>query len=287
MEFKWGEEPKTKFLEALNAIKIKMVQCPSKEQVMSYIPEYALATWEDHPRDDYTDEERQQALEDLFNFKLLPTAMETIGFTFLVSNIDLVDVTHLIRHRVMSFSAHCTGDRDQRHDECLVKPSIMRSKYLEDYIAIVNASKELYASMVDDKTISILDARTILPRSMTNHYYARVNLRDFIPFLNQRLDHQIQPESDNIIAMRMLIEVAKIFPEIKHCVNIHKPDMWFIKTAQQDHSSNLYQPEHKNDLFDWKPQWFIYPRKREEMSGGQVFIDLYTELVARYEEITE
>jgi thymidylate synthase (FAD) len=284
MEFKWEEEPTTKFLEALNAIKVELIDCPTRKQIMKYIPRYALATWEDHPRHHYNPKQKAAALDDLFNRKLLPTAMETIGFTFLISNIDLVDVTHLIRHRNMSFSAHCTGDRDQRHDECLIKPSIATSQFSDRYKELVEGCKKLYADMVDAE-VSILDARTILPRSMTNHYYARVNLRDLIPFFNQRLDRQIQPESDNIIALRMLLEVAKIFPEISNCVDLDRPDEWFIKTAQQDHSSNLYLPEERNDTFEWKPQWFVYPFKRENMIGGWVFKDLWGILVAEYNEI--
>jgi len=284
MEFKWGQKPKTEFLEALGAIKVKLMNCPSRSEIMSYIPEYALATWEDHPRDDYTEEERDQAIKDLFDFKLLPTAMETIGFTFLISNIDLVDVTHLIRHRTMSFSAHCTGDRDQRHDEALIKPSILSTKFQERYKKLTEECIQLYADMVDSKDVSILDARTILPRGMTNHYYARVCLKDLIPYLNQRLDRQIQPESDNIIALRMLITVAKVFPEIKNCVNLDTPDAWYIKTAQTEHSSNLYHPEKRNDLFDWKNQHFIYDCERSGMSGGHVFLSLWNELVAEYNE---
>lgn len=287
MEFKHGQLPKTEFLPHLENIVVKMVDYPRRENVMQYIPELALATWEDDPRSDYSKEVREQTVKDLFNFKLLPTAMETMGFTFLISNIDLVDVTHLIRHRTMSFSAHCTGDRDQRFDEMLVKPSIEESKYYRQFCSIVEDAMNLYAEMVDDpdQDISILDARTILPRGMTNHYYARVNLKDLIHYLGQRLDRQIQPESDNIIALRMLIEVAKVYPEIKDTVDLDKPDMWYIKTAQTDHSSNLYMPEERNDIFDHKKQWFVYKKKRSEMSGGHRFVTLWNELVKELEEL--
>lgn len=287
MAFKWNELPTTQFLEALTAIKVKLMNCPSRRDVMSYIPEYSLATWEDHPRNDYTCEKRCDVIKSLFKFKLLPTAMETIGFTFLISNIDLVDVTHLIRHRSMSFSAHCTGDRDQRDDESLIKASILQSKFATKYMNIVKDCKQLYADMVDSKDISILDARTVLPRGMANHYYARVNLKDLIAFLNQRLDRQIQTESDNIVAMRMLIEVAKVFPEISYCVDLQKPDAWYVKTAQTDHSSNLYAPEKRNDVFEWKPQHFVYGKQRSHMRGGKTFTKLWSKLVVRYNKLIE
>lgn len=281
MSFKHGDIPVTYFYEHLNKIRVKLIDCPSVTQLMQYIPEFSLATWEDNPRDDYTTEERIDAIKKLFQGKLLPTAMETIGLTFLISNIDSVDVTHLIRHRTMSFSAHCTGDRDQRHDDCVIKSSI-NSHYLfkERYKRLVRECKQLYADMVDSKEISILDARTILPKSLVNHYYARVNLKDFIGFLHQRLDRQIQPESDNIVALKMLIEANKKLPGIKDLVNIQGPDQWFVKTAQTGHSSNLYMPEvPRNDVFRYKEQWFIYKKQRSEMLGGNTFVKLWKSLV--------
>ena len=284
---KWDEKATTKFINALDGIRVDLVDCPTREQLKSYIPSYSQATWEDKPRNDYTEKEREDCIRDLFQFKVLPTAHETVNFTFLISNIDLIDVTHLIRHRTMSFSAHCTGDRDLRHDDVLIKPSIEESPYAEDYKSLVRQCKDLYAMMVDDMGISICDARTILPRSSVNHYYARVNLRDFVGFLKQRLDRQIQPESDNIIALKMLIEVAKVFPEIKYSIDLYAPDQWFIKTAPLDKSTNLYQPEPRNNIFDWHPQWFIYPRQREEMTGGQQFMELWEPLVQTYEDLTD
>ena len=287
MEFKHGEEPDTEFGSHLEHIKVKLLAYPTMAQLCRYIPEMALATWEDKPRNDYTDKEREQCVQDLFEGKLLPTTMETVGLTFLVSNIDLIDVTHLIRHRTMSFSAHCTGDRDQRHDPCMAKESIIMSKYFMRYMEIVEEAKQLYADMLDDKDqdISILDARTILPRSLANHYYARVNLKDLLHYLGQRLDRQIQPESDNIVAMRMLLEVAKVYPGIKNCIDLDKPDTWYIKTAQTDHSSNLYMPEDRNDIFEHKPQWFVYKKKRSEMLGGSSFVSIWNNLVEEYNSL--
>jgi thymidylate synthase ThyX len=287
MEFKWNEKPHTRFLPHLENIRVELIDYPDRDKLISYLPKYSLATWEDHPVTAYSYEEGEQCIYDLFTGKLLPTALETVGFTFLISNIDLVDVTHLIRHRSMSFSAHCTGDRDQRFDECLIKPSIMDDPdFLLRFTRIVNDAVQLYADMVDSKEISILDARTILPRSMTNHYYARVNLRDLIGFLHQRLDRQIQPESDNIVALRMLLEVAKVYPEIKYTVDLNKPDMWYVKTAQTNHSSNLYMPEiPRNDIFQYKEQWFIYKKQRSEMLGGMSFVNLWNKLVEELNEL--
>jgi len=286
MVFKWNEGPHTKFMEALNAIRVESVDSPDRFKVLAYLPRYSLATSEDHPVDGYTGVEQQKALDDLFAFKLLPSAMETIRFTFLISNIDLVDVTHLIRHRTMSFSAHCSGDRDMRHDDVMMKASILNSEFKHRYRELLKEAKDLYSDMIDSKDISLVDARTCLPRSLANHYYASVSLKDLIPYFKQRLDRQIQPESDNVVALRMLIEVAKVFPEIGRLIDLEAPDMYYINTCPTDHSTNLYEPELKNDLFDWKEQWFIYPKTRADMAGGHVFMKLWEELSQEYWDIT-
>jgi len=276
-----GEKPDTEFLSHLENIHIELLDYPSVARLLTYAPQMGLATWEARPHLPKVDE-AMGFIHDMFSMKVLPTVLETIGLTFLISNIDTIDVTHLLRHRTMSFSAHCTGDRDQRHDSCLVKPSIEGSMFYSEYKALVRKSMQLYADMVDDG-ISILDARTILPKSMENHYYARVNLKDLLGYLHQRLDRQIQPESDNIVAMKMLIELVKVYPFEKPPIDLDAPDMWYVKTAQTDHSSNLYMPEKRNDIFDYKEQHFVYKKTRENMPGGQTFINIWNELRREYD----
>lgn len=278
MEWHTGEEPTTTFMSHLKAINVRLLDYQYWNSLKSYLPEWSAATWEDRPGFQIPPDKRVSIVKKVFRMEVLPSALETVQYVFQLSNLDYVDVTHLLRHRTMSFSAHCTGDRDQRHDRALVKPSIRGSKYYKRYRELVHQSKQLYADMLDDG-ISVLDARTVLPRCLENHYYCRVNLKDFIYFLRQRLDRQIQPESDNILAMKMFIAVAKVHPEIKHAVDLDAPDQWYVKTAQTNHSSNLYMPEKpRNDVFEYKEQWFVYPCERKDMPGGYEFWEYWQQL---------
>lgn len=215
----------------------------------------------------------------MFKGEVLPTVLESITLIFQIENLDVVDVTHLLRHRSMSFSAHCTGDRDLRMDTALIKPSIRSNPNLCAKVQQhIRDAKDLYVEMVDSYGIAMVDARTLLPRCFENHYYLKVDLKSFIGYLHKRLDRQIQPESDNILAMKMLVEVAKIYPEIKHAIDLDKPDAFYCKTAPTNFASNLYRPEKRNDTFDWKAQWFVYPFERKEMPGGRTFTHLWNEL---------
>ena len=233
------EKSSTKFLEHLSNIEVELLSAPDLQELYEYIPRWGTATWNDKPHNSYIETERKEVLQDMFDGKILPSAMETINLVFLVSNIDKVDVTHLLRHRTMSFSAICSADRDLRHDDCLVKSSISDSEFINKYEKLVSECKELYADMVDTDEISMLDARTILPTCLEHHYYCRASLNDSLHFIRQRLDRQIQPESDNIVALQMWIEIVKKYPMIKSLINLSSPDMWYVKTAPTGRSSNI------------------------------------------------
>ena len=282
---KYRETPTTQYKEQLSTIKVDLLSYPSVEELKSYIPEFCLATWEDAPGT-YTDEERENAIINLFGGKLLPTAFETIRLTFRVSGLDLIDVTHLIRHRTLSFSAQCTADRDMRHDDCMVKGSILNhSVFFDRYADLVDMAKELYSDMVDSKEVSILDARTILPRSLSSFYYVSGNIKDILQFIKTRVDEQIQPQSDNVIAMRMYQEMCKVYPFLKGTIKIGGVDKWYCDTMNSGHASNIYPPKPINRVYcqdnniDYTHTHFIYDKPREEFHGSEYYLNIKEEVI--------
>lgn len=286
VRIKKNEPPRTVFKNQLDTIKVQLMYAPSLQDLLSYIPDFATATWQDTPNVNIKNEERNKVLQDLFDNKLLPTAYETINLTFRIEGMDIIDTTHLIRHRALSFSAQCSADRDLRKDDAVVKPGIMvNSKFYERYIEITKQSKQLYADMVDSEEISLLDARTILPRNLETFYYVRGNLKDLMDFIRQRLDEQIQPTSDNIIAMRMWLEIIKQYPPLIGKINIGGPDQWYISTVQTGRSSNIYMPKKENDVFEYKKQWFLYPKRRSDFKGMEVYDRIKKEIIQEIEEL--
>ena len=280
VKIKWDQKAEPKFVEQLSNIKTTLVAAPTQQEVESYIPEFVHATWEDTPKTSYSQEETEETMKDLFNGKLLPTALETIRLTFRVEGLDLIDVTHLIRHRVFGFSAQCSADRDMRTDTVMVKPSILNSmEFIERYRKLHEDAFELYADMVDSKDISILDARTVLPRSTSSFYYMSGSLKDFIGFIKTRKDRQIQPESDNIVALRMWHEIVKQYPMLKGHIDINGYDAYYCETLVAGTSSNTYLPNDKNieylnirhPKFEYTDEEYLYNRRRHEMSGGRVY----------------
>lgn len=283
VNLKLGETPRTNFRHGLDAVNVRMLDCPSNEDLMKYIAEFASGTWEDSPKTDFTDEERAQAIDDLFAGYILPTALETIKMTFIIEGIDLVDVCHLIRHRTLSFSAQGTGDRDMRHDDVLVKPSFFSNeKYADRFEQLMLDAKQLYADVTDDPDMPILDARTFMPRCTSNYYYVSGDLKAIMAFVGQRKDESIEPESVNIFAIKLWTEVVKRFPQLKGKIDMRGPDHFAIETSKGGRSSNFYKPEPKNDIYEYRLDWFMREKMRQEMTGGQDYIAMRDSLLAEF-----
>ena len=282
MKLKFGRKPSTVFKNNLRALRVELVDHPTRTQALNVAWQYVKATWADH-HDDTNPvttplAELSANLEDVLNFRALPTPMECMGFTFKLSGLSFQEVTHIIRHRAGSFAAQCTGDRDLRDDDAVVPEAVQHSpEFYERWLNLVHDSKQLYADMTDSKAVSMMDARMILPKCMTSFYLMRLNLKDLLGFIAQRQDMQIQPAADNLLAAYMAREVLKVLPEASTRVSFNKPDMHYVKTfrvpdGKGGHTSrgtNLYWPEPKNDLFEYHPEDSIYQSRREDINGTE------------------
>ena len=280
MKLKFDEAPSTQFFNNLEALKIELVDHPSREQALSVAWNYTKATWADHPDDtDYRNSKSRldlsTNLEDVMCFKALPTPMECLGFTFKLSGLSFQEVTHIIRHRAGSFAAQCTGDRDLRHDSAVVPESVQNSPaFYKRWLDHVQDGKDLYAEMNDSKVISMMDSRMILPKCLTSFYLMRLNLKDLLGFIKQRQDKQIQPAADNMLAAYMARELISVLPEASVAINFDAQDRHYINTFRvkegdgfTSRGTNLYWPEPKNDTFEYHPDDTIYQARREELNG--------------------
>lgn len=271
MKIKFGQEPRTEFVNNLMSIHVDLIDYPTIQQLKSYVPSYVNATWEEDPFREYTDEEKEKALEEMFSGRTLPSVKETIGLTFRISGISLQEVTHLIRHRSGSFSADCSGDKWWTDKDALVPFSIQNSpEFYERYKEITKAAKKLYCDMIDSKDISIMDARYILPRNLSTYYYVRFDLANCINFIRQRIDVQIQPETDNIIAYEMFQCLLGAYGHyVADMVDFTNPSPFYQKMARTGKATNLYFPEPEVDTFEYNEKDFIYQCRRKDMRGTQ------------------
>lgn len=276
MALRFDEEPTTEFLNDLDALTIELVDHPTAEQMRDVAWRYVKATWADHPDvtepDGVSQSELSENLEDVLCFRALPTPMEIFSFTFKFAGIDLQTVTHLIRHRAGSFAAQCTGDRFLHHEPCLVPSAVENSPELyRRWQRHVADAKKLYADMVDTREISMMDARTILPKCLSTFYYGRFNLKDIIGFVKQRSDKQIQPAIDNLIAAKMALEIIKVLPEASAVIGtktLSSPAWHYIRNLRSGTGTNLYWPDSDSDEhIEYHPNDTIYQAYRYDLNG--------------------
>lgn len=291
MQIRFGEKPTTVFKNNLDAIKVELISAPTLEELRAYLPQFVEATWADSPDNakSMSVEQKDMLIRDVFFGKTLPTALETINLVFKIDGISMQEVTHLLRYRTASFSADCSGDKWWTHKDALVPHSIQNSTGLNSYREmaewgegqieaypddfyqrykdIVRQAKKLYADMIDSKKVSIMDARYILPRCLSTFYFMRINAKDLIHVIRQRIDKQIQPETDNVIAYRLYIELLKQYPLIKGLIDIHATSSFYVSTARTGKATNLYFPDADSDKFEWNEEDFIYKCRRDQMNG--------------------
>jgi thymidylate synthase (FAD) len=282
---KFGEVGHLEFVEQLNNINVKIIDAPTITQFRKAISVFMMNTWNDYPAYEFNDSDIDKCISELFAGNILPTGMEIIGITWLVNGLNMIDTTHLIRHRLFSFSAQTHADRDMRDDMCVVPAGIMANDdFYRRYIGVTKDAHELYIDMMDSGLVNCLDARTIMPRNMEHFYIVRCCIKDLIGYVQMRSDEQIQTTVDNIVAIKLWIEIVKLYPFLKGLIDFNKPDAYYVKQCSNG-KTNIFPPNAKNDLFDWKQEQFYHDKPRDNFPGGNVYLELRKKLLRQLDSL--
>lgn len=285
-QLKFGKKAQPiEFVNQLEAIDVQIVHAPTVAEFRKTISVFLMNTWNDKIQWNFPHEDIDQTIDELFRYELLPTAMETINITWSVNGMDMIDTTHLIRHRLFSFAAQVHGDRDMRDDRVMVKPGIMaNANFFERYKQITTMARDLYTDMLDSGLVHGLDTRTIMPRNFEHFYMVRCTIKDLIGYCIMRGDEQIQTTVDNVIAMKLWLEVLKKYPFLAGLVDFRKPDSFYQRQSAKG-KTNIFPPNAKNDNFDWCEEQFYHPIGREEFPGGDVYLKIREDLLKQIDAI--
>ena len=274
MKLYWGELSKAQCKTESEAVKVTMIDYP-KDDFRKRCAKMILTTWTDSPIKDLTREQVNTAFEEMLTGKTLPNPMEGLIFTFLIEGMSMTDVTHFLRHRTMSsVVAKTSGERDLRHDDYLIPTSINNSEFRHEYLKYIEMGKNLYAKMVDSRKISIMDARHVLPRADLYFYYASMNLKDAIAYINQRKCSAVQTITDNLIAKGIFEEISIIIPEIKNVVSLKCDKRCHFVNSPLDKNTRLYIPDATHaKLMEYNPNNYLYRKRRYEMGSPKTIQD--------------
>lgn len=239
-----------KYVNDLANIKVTLLNYTPYKILERYIPELVTATWNENIeefRNTLLPKDKDEIMKLCFEGKLIPTALKSIPVTILIEGITTHDVTHLLRHSGLQFAADCTGDK-YITERPIIIPSFLNDcprEYVERYCELMKNSYKLYDDICNNLSnkVHIQDARLVLPRTMETFYYVTGSLFDFLNFLRQRIDMQVQPKSDNILALKIYKELKKVYP-IE--VDLNARNNFYCNESEHELSSKWYSPLPQN-----------------------------------------
>ena len=251
-----------KYVNDLANIKVTLLNYTPYKVLERYIPELVTATWNENIeefRKSLLPKDRDEIMKLCFDGKLIPTALKSVPVTILIEGITTHDVTHLLRHSGLSFAADCTGDK-YIVDRPMIIPSFLNDcpeEYVKRYVDIMEDSYKLYDDICNNlgNKVHIQDARLVLPRTMETFYYVTGSLFDFLNFLRQRIDMQVQPKSDNILALKIYKELKKVYPIN---VDINARNNFYCAESEHELSSKWYSPLPQNETDYTKNMETVY-----------------------------
>ena len=282
-------KPNFKFVNDLENIKVRIRQAPSMDELRSYIPDFLMSTWSKTTTDmqDLDLETKDKFIYRMLRGKFLPTALESININVTFEGITWHDVTHLIRYRSMSFAGDCSGDKYLNERDITISDAIKDAGLENEYKDLMSKCMQMYCDLLNTGNVSIQDARLLIPRSMSTFYHVRMTLGDAIKFIRNRIDRQIQPKSDNIMAYQLFIELCKIYPLLSTIINIDEKNIFYVNESQTNFYSGFFKPYKENDVFEYDDKYFLFNKTRDEMYGNETFNRLKEEYIKTINEIKE
>ena len=250
------------FVNDLENIKVTLLNYTPYSHLEKYIPELVTATWNENIqefRDTLLPKDKDEIMKLCFAGKLIPTALKSVPVTILIEGITSHDVTHLLRHSGLSFAADCTGDK-YITDRPMIIPSFLDDcpiEYKIRYTEMMAEAFQLYDDICNNlgQKVHIQDARLVLPRTTETFYYVTGSLFDFIRFLQQRIDMQVQPKSDNILALRVYEALSKVYPLQ---INVNARNNFYCSESEHELSSKWYSPLPQNETEYTKNMETVY-----------------------------
>lgn len=142
------------------------------------------------------------------------SVLEFADFHFKISGVSRALTHQLVRHRMASFA-----QRSQRYCEedgfnFVIPPTIQNNpEALNIFNNVVDVIKDGYGHLLE-MGIPAEDARFLLPNACASEINVKMNLRELIHFMNERLCTCAQWEIRNLAKM-MRDEVLKVCPELE------------------------------------------------------------------------
>jgi len=257
--------PKTKFIDKLNAVKVKLIDYPDVKRAKKVLVNFSEGSWFEDFYTQATEKEKTQSIHDLLSGKMLGQGLEALQFTFLVSGIDLHDSHAIVRNRIgISYLQQSQAVRPFTDSDVLVPRAFQKHpQLLDDYKKIVLKSKEIYQNMLETEDIAITDARLVLPKTLPVWIYVSCNLMTLLSIYKKRSDTQEEYPALNKMVEQMKNLVVKKFPYMKSYF-ISGCDIGQCFHNHKGYKANcIFKRDEKHTVK--KDNWCLHDKTKKEM----------------------
>lgn len=271
-----GEEPRTRFLDWLDAINVDLVHGPgpaiyqgmAEMQQASYSPDLALVK----------ERARAAVKAGTYGDQPLPLNLEVPSFLFLISGVSRAMTHQIVRTRVgVTYAQKCTGDGDIRHDDALVPRSLNKpgqEMALEGYIEQVLAFKSWYAKLVDEGVQSIHALRYLMPHCLSQYIYVNYSFLALKELVGKRWCPEQPIEWQAICGGIQDALILGGYEEFGYMLTANcatKSCHWHRRGNNDPRIGRLYFPDEQHDVESWNPASFLHQGTVWEVLGGPEF----------------
>ncbi|MCZ2085346.1 MAG: FAD-dependent thymidylate synthase [Flavobacteriales bacterium] len=211
---KRGQLPKTRFIDNIDAVKVKLLNWPDEERIKRHLIQFATGSWFEDFSEIANEDDYRSALEELSQGKILAQGLEGVQFSFLVSGLSLHGSHAIVRTRIgAAYLQQSQAVCDLRHSDILVPRAYQKHIHLlKNYQNIAIAGKHLYAEMLETDDIAVTDARFSLLKTIPVWVNISMSLPTILGVYSKRTDVTEEHPEMNRFAELLRLEIEKIFP---------------------------------------------------------------------------
>jgi thymidylate synthase ThyX len=270
---KYGEVPKTKFIDNIDAVKVKLLNWPDEDRMKEHLIQFATGSWFKEFAREATEEDYRSALEELSNGKILAQGLEGITFSFLVSGLSLHGSHALVRTRIgAAYLQQSQAVMDLRHCDILVPRAFQKfTNLLERYKRNVIEQKMNYIDLLETNDIAITDARFCLPKTIPVWVNVSMSLPTILGVYSKRTDFTEEHPEMNKFAEELREQITLRFPWMD---SYFKRDTNCIHRHEGYRSNCVFKRDGPDVLPEGSKQnWHLHDKTKNELmiNGLEVF----------------
>lgn len=264
-----GELVLTKIIDLNNSLKVEIQEIYGIDLALE---EFAHAAYrrkapEFKKHEQETFPSRDRILNRIIENKALPLALECIHLRIKVTGCTRIFTHQLVRQRIgITFSQQCSGEADWRHHDIILPSCLFYDSVIKHNIQ----QKMLYATLLDDRKISVQEARYVLPHCLDTFIYFDASLLTVMNLYKKRTCLMTQTYEMHLFAEKLKQVILQKLPMLKDSfINpCEQGTCWYHKVKNSGTNIFLNVPDSIHDTFDWNPDNFPYQITSKEHACG-------------------